>query len=154
MFQRKPNVEISVKILPRQYDVLYHRSFVFQLEEFIFTRTDAEHNQKILKTNLRSNQLSKENVYEVAKVMKEYLSIPIRRWAHLTKRYLHYCRMKEIGNYIQILIKQILSCARRGNFFLRTSMSFLFHRLYLTTSQFDWYLLNNHLPVQPQQWKH
>ncbi len=65
----------------------------------MFTRLDMDHNAKALKRGLQNGRISYEGYKNLCDEMEHYVSIPIKRFGRLARKYLHYVRMKEVGAY-------------------------------------------------------
>eukprot|EP00794_Sanderia_malayensis_P019487 gene19487-21412_t len=69
--------------------------------DFMFTRLDMEHNARALKRGLQSGRLSYDGYTELCNKMEDYVSIPVKRFGRLARKYLHFSRMKEVEEAIR-----------------------------------------------------
>ncbi|KAL4216430.1 hypothetical protein ACF0H5_024155 [Mactra antiquata] len=67
----------------------------------MFTRLDSERNAKIMKKAVNEKKLDTDKYKEAMVQMDEYVNLPAQRLAHLVKKYVHHCRMKEIEENVQ-----------------------------------------------------
>ncbi|XP_060555548.1 uncharacterized protein LOC132716319 isoform X1 [Ruditapes philippinarum] len=67
----------------------------------MFTRLDSERNAKIMKKAVNERKLDANRYKEAMVQMDEYVSLPAQRLAHLVRKYVHHCRMKDIEENVQ-----------------------------------------------------
>ncbi|XP_053387320.1 uncharacterized protein LOC123542904 [Mercenaria mercenaria] len=67
----------------------------------MFTRLDSERNAKIMKKAVNERKLDPNRYKEAMVQMDEYVNLPAQRLAHLVRKYVHHCRMKEIEENVQ-----------------------------------------------------
>lgn len=67
----------------------------------MFTRLDSERNAKIMKKAVNEKKLDPNRYKEAVVQMDEYVNLPAQRLAHLVRKYVHHCRMKEIEENVQ-----------------------------------------------------
>ncbi|KAK3609983.1 hypothetical protein CHS0354_011824 [Potamilus streckersoni] len=67
----------------------------------MFTRLDSDRNAKIMKKAVMDQKLDPDKYKEVVNQMDEYVSLPAKRLAHLVRKYVHHCRMKDIEENVK-----------------------------------------------------
>ena len=67
----------------------------------MFTRLDSERNAKIMKRAVNDQKLDPDQYKDVMSKMDDYISIPAKRLAHLVRKYVHHCKMKEIEENVK-----------------------------------------------------
>ncbi|KAJ8311754.1 hypothetical protein KUTeg_011109 [Tegillarca granosa] len=67
----------------------------------MFTRLDSERNSKIMKRAVNDDKLDPEKYKDAVNKMDDYVSLPAQRLAHLVRKYVHHCRMKEIEENVK-----------------------------------------------------
>ncbi|XP_063437064.1 myosin heavy chain, striated muscle-like isoform X13 [Mytilus trossulus] len=67
----------------------------------MFTRLDSERNAKIMKRAVNDEKLDPDQYKDAVSKMEDYVSIPAKRLAHLVRKYVHHCRMKEIEENVK-----------------------------------------------------
>lgn len=67
----------------------------------MFTRLDSERNAKIMKRAVNDQKLDPDQYKDAMSKMEDYVSIPAKRLAHLVRKYVHHCRMKEIEENVK-----------------------------------------------------
>ncbi|XP_071141114.1 myosin-10-like [Mytilus edulis] len=67
----------------------------------MFTRLDSERNAKIMKRAVNDQKLDPDQYKDAVSKMEDYVSIPAKRLAHLVRKYVHHCRMKEIEENVK-----------------------------------------------------
>ncbi|KAL3884703.1 hypothetical protein ACJMK2_024815 [Sinanodonta woodiana] len=67
----------------------------------MFTRLDSDRNAKIMKKAVMDQKLNPDKYKEVINQMDEYVSLPAKRLAHLVRKYVHHCRMKDIEENVK-----------------------------------------------------
>ena len=72
--------------------------FLFQWEEYIFTRVDVEHNERTFRRQLRIDLVHERILNETKQAMNDYTNISVRRWEQLVHKCLQRKRLKSIGN--------------------------------------------------------
>ncbi|XP_013417598.1 nuclear mitotic apparatus protein 1 isoform X2 [Lingula anatina] len=67
----------------------------------MFTRLDSDRNSRAMKSAVNDSKLSPDLYKDAVDQMQAYVSLPAQRLAHLVRKFVHHCRMKEIEETVR-----------------------------------------------------